>query len=318
MSAAPCYVGIDVAKARLDLAVRPSGDRWATANDAAGIAALVARLHELQPALVVLEATGGYERPLAAALAGAGLPTAVVNPRQARDFARATGRLAKTDALDAHTLAHFAEAVRPAARPVPNAAAEALGAVLARRRQLVEMLTAEQNRLHTAATAVRERIAAHLAWLEAELDDTNRELARIIGADPAWRERDALLRGVPGVGPVLSTTLLADLPELGALTRHQVAALAGVAPLSRDSGTLRGKRTVWGGRAQLRAALYMGTLAAARFNPAIKAFYERLCAAGKPKKVALTACMRKLLTILNAMLAHGTPWRHGPVAAAAG
>ncbi len=177
------------------------------------------------------------------------------------------------------------------------------------------MLTAERNRLGTAAPAVCERIAAHIAWLEAELDDVNRELACIVAEDPAWRERDALLRGVPGVGPVLSTTLLAELPELGALTRHEVAALAGVAPLNRDSGTRRGKRTVWGGRAQLRAALYMGTLAAARFNPAIKAFYERLCAAGKPKKVALVACMRKLLTILNAMLARRARWQPSAVAA---
>ncbi len=314
MSAAPCYVGIDVAKARLDVAVRPSGETWSATNDAAGIAALVARLHDLQPALVVLEATGGYERPVLAALAAAGLAVAVVNPRQARDFAKATGQLAKTDALDARALAHFAEAVKPPARPVPAAQADVLGAVLARRRQLVEMLTAEQNRLHTAAPAVRERITAHIAWLEAELDGINKELARVIGEDPTWRERDALLRGVPGVGPVLSTTLLAELPELGALTRHEVAALAGVAPLNRDSGTLRGRRTVWGGRAQLRAALYMGTLAATRFNPVIKAFYDRLCAAGKPKKVALTACMRKLLTILNAMLVHNTPWRHQPAA----
>jgi transposase len=185
----------------------------------------------------------------------------------------------------------------------------ALGAVLARRRQLVEMLTAERNRLGTAAPAVGVRIAAHIAWLEAELHDVNRELGRIVAADPAWRERDALLRGVPGVGPVLSTTLLAELPELGALTRHEVAALAGVAPLNRDSGTRRGKRAVWGGRAQLRAALYMGTLAAARFNPAIKAFYDRLCAAGKPKQVALVAGMRKLLTIRNAMLAQRTRWQ---------
>ncbi|MDP9374648.1 MAG: IS110 family transposase [Chloroflexota bacterium] len=309
MAGAPCYVGVDVAKVGLDIAVRPGGDRWSTANDAESVAALVTRQHDLQPTLVVLEATGGYERPLAAALASAGLPVAVVNPRQARDFARATGKLAKTDALDAQALAHFAEAVRPPARPVPNAAAEALGAVLARRRQLVEMLTAERNRLHPAATAVRERIAAHIAWLEEELDATTQELARIIAADPAWRERDALLRGVPGVGPVLSTTLLAELPEIGALTRHEVAALAGVAPLNRDSGTRRGKRAVWGGRAQLRATLYMGTLAAMRFNPVIKAFYDRLCAAGKPKKVALVACMRKLLTILNAMLARRTPWR---------
>ncbi len=315
MAGAPCYVGVDVAKVGLDIAVRPGGDRWSTANDAESVAALVTRQHDLQPTLVVLEATGGYERPLAAALASAGLPVAVVNPRQARDFARATGKLAKTDALDAQALAHFAEAVRPPARPVPNAAAEALGAVLARRRQLVEMLTAERNRLHPAATAVRERIAAHIAWLEEELDATTQELARIIAADPAWRERDALLRGVPGVGPVLSTTLLAELPEIGALTRHEVAALAGVAPLNRDSGTRRGKRAVWGGRAQFRATLYMGTLAAMRCNPVIKAFYDRLCAAGKPKKVALTACMRKLLTILNAMLARRTPWR--PAAATA-
>ncbi len=315
MASAPPFVGIDVAKNRLDIAVRPGGECWSATNDADGVTALVTRLHELQPTLVVLEASGGYEHPLTAALAGAGLPTAVVNPRQARDFAKATGKLAKTDALDAQALAHFAEAVKPAARPVPDAQAQALAAVLARRRQLVEMLTAERNRLHTAVPAVQERIAAHLVWLEEELDEINRQLDRLVAEDPAWRERDALLRGVPGVGPVLSTTLLAELPELGALTRHEVAALAGVAPLNRDSGTRRGKRTVWGGRAQLRAALYMGTLAAARFNPLIKAFYERLCAAGKPKKVALTACMRKLLTILNAMLARRTRWQPQPAAA---
>ena len=318
MTAAPCYVGIDVAKAQLAIAARPDGDGWAVANDPAGVTPLVARLHELQPALVGLEATGGYERPLTAAPAAAGLPAAVVNPRQTRDFAKATGKLAKTDALDARALAHFAEAVRPATRPGLRHRSEVLGAVLARRRQLVEMLTAEQNRLHTAMPAVRERIAAHVAWLEAELDGINQELARLIGEDPTWRERDALLRGVPGVGPVLSTTLLAELPELGALTRHEVAALAGAAPLNRDSGTLRGRRTVWGGRAQLRAVLYMGTLAATRFNPVIKAFYKRLCAAGKPKKVALTACMRKLLTILNAMLAHQEPWRPAVAATAPG
>ncbi|MDP9372727.1 MAG: IS110 family transposase [Chloroflexota bacterium] len=309
MPSAPLFVGIDVAKDRLEVAIRPSGEQWSATNDADGLTALVTRLHDLQPTLVVLEASGGYERPLMAALAAAGLPVAVVNPRQVRDFAKATGKLAKTDALDARALAHFAEAVRPPARPVPGGEAQALAGVLARRRQLVEMLTAERNRLHTAVAAVRERIAAHIAWLEEELDATNRELARAIGDDPAWRERDALLRGVPGVGPVLATTLLAELPELGTLTRQQVAALVGVAPLNRDSGTLRGKRTVWGGRAQLWAALYMGTLAAARFNPAIRAFYHRLLANGKPKKVALVACMRKLLTILNAMLVHGTPWR---------
>ncbi len=315
MTAAPCHVGIDVAKGRLDVAARPSGERWSSTNDANGVAALVTRLHELQPALVVLEATGGYERPVVAALTAAGLAVAVVNPRQGRDFAKATGKLAKTDALDAHALAHFAEAVQPSPRPTPTEGAQVLAAILARRQQLVAMRTAEQNRLHTAAAAVRERIAVHIAWLEDELATIDAELARAVQDDPTWQESAALLRSVPGVGPVLATTLLAELPELGALTRHEVAALAGVAPLNRDSGTRRGKRAVWGGRAQLRAALYMGTLAAARFNPAIKAFYDRLCAAGKPKKVALVACMRKLLTILNAMLARRARWQPSAVAA---
>jgi transposase len=311
---APRYVGIDVAKEHLDVAVRPDGTGWRVANDAAGIAALVARLPEPPPALIVLEATGGYERPLAAALAAAGLSVAVVNPRQARDFARATGQLAKTDRLDARALAHFAEAVRPPARPVPSAEAQALAAILARRRQVVGMLTAEQHRLGTATPPVRERIAAHIAWLEQELADLDAELARAIAAYPAWRERDALLRSVPGVGPVLSTTLLAELPELGALSRHEVAALAGVAPLNRDSGTRRGKRAVWGGRARVRGALYMAALAATRHNPAIATFYQRLCDAGKAKKTALVACMRKLLTILNALLHHRTPWRSAATA----
>ncbi|MDP9373093.1 MAG: IS110 family transposase, partial [Chloroflexota bacterium] len=253
-------------------------------NDADGLTALVSRLHELQPTLVVLEASGGYERPLTAMLAGADLPAAVINPRQARNFAKATGKLSKTDALDARALAHFSEAVQPPARPVPGGEAQALAGVLTRRRQLVEMLTAERNRLHTAAAAVRERIAARIAWLEEELDATNQELARAIGEDPAWRERDALLRGVPGGGPGLSTTLLAELPELGALTRQQVATLTGVASLNRDSGTRRGQRAARGGRAQLRAALYMGTLAATRFTPAIKAFYDRPARRASPRR----------------------------------
>jgi transposase len=315
MTAVPCYVGIDVAKARLDVAIRPGGDGWHVANDAAGVATLVTRLHDLQPTLVVLEATGGYERPLATALAAAGLPLAVVNPRQARDFAKATGKLAKTDALDAQALAHFAAAVQPPVRPVPDADARALAAILARRGQVVAMLTAEQQRLATALPPMQERIAAHLAWLEEELATLDGELARAIREDPVWREHAALLRRVPGVGPVLATTLLADLPELGTLTRQQVAALAGVAPLNQDSGKRRGKRAVWGGRGRVRAVLYMATLAAARFNPVIKAFYDRLLAAGKAKKVALTACMRKLLTILNAMLARRTRWQPQPTAA---
>jgi transposase len=303
------FIGIDVAKAHLDVAVRPDGATWQVANDARGIADLVTRLDGRQPTVIVLEATGGYERPVTASLIAAGLPVAVVNPRQIRDFAKATGQLAKTDTLDAQVLAHFAAAVQPAPRPLPDAATQGLAAILARRRQLVAMLTAEQNRLHTAPTAIRERIGAHIAWLKEELADIDTQLARAIAADPTWRERDALLRSVPGVGPVLAVTLLAELPQLGSLSRHQVAALAGVAPLNRDSGTRRGIRTVWGGRARVRGALYMAALVATRYNPVIRAFYARLCAAGKPKKVALTACMRKLLTILNALLAHHTPWQ---------
>lgn len=309
MTDSSVYVGIDVAKAHVDVAARPTMEPWRATNGAPGIARLVARLDHLRPTLIVLEATGGYERPVAAALTAGGLPVAVVNPRQVRDFAKATGRLAKTDTLDAHVLAHFAAAVQPPARPLPDADTQALAAILTRRRQLVAMRTAEENRLHTALAAIRARIAAHLAWLEAELKEIDAELAQAIADDPIWRERDALLRSVPGVGPVLAVTLLAELPQLGSLNRHQVAALAGVAPLNRDSGTRRGIRTVWGGRARVRGALYMAALVATRYNPVIRAFYERLCAAGKPKKVALTACMRKLLTILNALLAHRTPWQ---------
>jgi len=238
------FIGIDVAKAHLDVAVRPDGDTWQAANDASGIAALVAHLDQLRPTLVVLEATGGYERPVTASLVAAGVPVAVVNPRQIRDFAKATGKLAKTDTLDAHVLAHFAAAVQPTPRPLPDADTQMLAAILGRRRQVVAMLTAEQNRLHTAPTTIRERIGAHIVWLKEDLKEIDTALAQSIADDPTWRERDALLRSVPGVGPVLAVTLLAELPQLGALTRHQVAALAGVAPLNRDSGTRRGIRTV--------------------------------------------------------------------------
>lgn len=306
------YVGIDVAKAGLDVAVRPTDEQWSVPNDEAGIDALIPRLRELPPTLIVLESTGGYGRAVIAALAVAGFCIAVVNPRQVRDFARSTGKLAKTDSLDARALARFAEAVRPEPRPLPDDQARALTAVLERRRQLITMLVAEKNRLHVAAAQVRERIEAHIQWLAAELEELDRDLDRAIRDSPVWRERDELLQSVPGVGKVLSTTLLAELPELGRLTRHQVAALVGVAPLNRDSGTLRGKRTVWGGRAKVRAALYMGTLVATRCNPVIKEFYARLIAKGKAKKVALTACMRKLLTILNAMLRAGTHWQYPP------
>ncbi|GAF72826.1 unnamed protein product, partial [marine sediment metagenome] len=238
----------------------------------------------------------------------AGVPAVVVNPRQIRDFAKATGKLAKTDALDAQVMAHFAAAIRPTPRALPNTQAQEFNAIMGRRRQVLEMLTAERNRLSTAGKAVRGRIHAHITWLEQELASLNEELRCSVEESPIWREKDNLLQSAPGVGPVLSATLLAELPELGTLNRRQVAALVGVAPLNRDSGTLRGKRTIWGGRAPVRTALYMATLVATRFNPVIRTFYQHLCATGKAKKVALTACMRKLLTILNAMLKHRTPW----------
>jgi transposase len=307
MMSTQVFVGIDVSKAQLDLAFRPKG-RFCAPNDEAGCVQVLDRLRAMPPTLVVLEATGGLEIPLTGMLAAAGVPVVVVNPRQVRDFAKATGRLAKTDALDAQTLAHFAEVLRPELRPLPDEQTQALAAILARRRQLVEMLTAEKNRLGRAAKPVRTSLRTHIAWLERELNHTDRDLADAIRESPVWREKEELLRSTPGVGPVMATTLLANLPELGTLTGKQIAALAGVAPLNRDSGTLRGKRTVWGGRAPIRATLYMAALVAARFNPVIRAFYQRLCAAGKAKKVALTACMRKLLIILNAMLKHRSPW----------
>lgn len=271
-------------------------------------AALVERLRGVRPALVVLEATGGLQIPAVAALAAAGLRTVVVNPRQVRQFAGATGRLAKTDAIDAQVLAQFGEAVRPEVRPLPDADSQELSALVNRRRQLIEMLTAEKNRLRLAAKKVRPNIEAHIRWLEGELLDLEGGLGDAIRSSPVWRERDNLLRSVPGVGPVLSSVLLAELPELGRLNRKEIAALAGVAPLNRDSGQFRGRRTVWGGRSHVRTALYMATLVASRYNPTIKSFYQRLLSVGKPKKVALTACMRKLLTILNAMMRHQAPW----------
>jgi transposase len=302
------FVGIDVSLTRLDMALRPGASSSHT-HDESAIATVVEQLRALSPTLIVLEATGGMEIPLTSALATAGLPVVVVNPRQVRDFAKASGRLAKTDALDAQVLAQFAEVMRPQPRPLPDADTRALAAVLTRRRQLVEMLTAEKNRLLSASSPIRKRVRVHIAWLERELEHTNTELSEAIRHSPVWREKDDLLQSVPGVGPVLTSTLLASLPELGTLTNKQIAALVGVAPLNRDSGTLRGRRTVWGGRAQVRAVLYMGAIVAARFNPVIRVFYQRLQRAGKAKKVALTACMRKLLTILNAMMKHRTPWR---------
>ncbi|MFQ5961905.1 MAG: IS110 family transposase [Candidatus Methylomirabilales bacterium] len=308
MELSTVFVGIDVSKAQLDLAVRPSGPAHSVPNDETGIAALVTHVQAVHPTLIVLEATGGWELPVVRALVDAGLPAIVVNPRQVRDFAKATGQLAKTDRLDALVLARFAESVRPALRPLPDTATQELRALLARRRQLLEMRTAEKNRLSTAPPRVRKGIQAHIAWLDRQLGGVDEDLSTAIRQSPVWREHEDLLRSVPGIGPVMSRTLLADLPELGTLNRKQIAALVGVAPLNRDSGTLHGRRTVWGGRATVRATLYMATVAATKWNPVIRAFYRRLRAVGKKPKVALVACMRKLITILNVILKHRTPW----------
>lgn len=309
------FIGIDVAKRQLDVVERPSGERWSASNEVAGITGLIERLQSSGAVqLIVLEPTGGYEIPAVAALTAAGLPVVVVNARQVRDFARAVGKLAKTDAIDAAVLAQFAEAVRPELRALPDEMTHALHGWLARRRQLVEMLRAEEQRLAVAVAGVRPQIQRHIEWLRAQLHDVDTELQGLIRQSPVWREQDNLLRTVPGVGPVLATTLLADLPELGRLNRRQIAALAGVAPLNRDSGQQRGARHIWGGRAEVRAVLYMATLSAVRHNSVIRAFFTRLSAAGKPRKVVLTACMRKLLTILNAMMHRGVGWQ--PAAAA--
>jgi transposase len=303
------FVGLDVAKAYVDVAVRPSGEQWRVTNDEAGLAELVLRLRALGPALIVAEATGGFERAAIAALAAVGLPVVVANPRQVRDFARATGQLAKTDQLDAGILALFAERVRPAPRPLPDAAAQLLDALLTRRRQLLEMRVAEQNRLGFAPRPLHRGIRQHIRWLERQLDDVTTELAAQIEQSPVWRAKDDLLQSAPGVGPIVSVTLLGELPELGTLTHKQIAALVGVAPLARDSGTLRGKRMVWGGRASVRTALFLAALSAARWNPVLRVFYERLRAAGKPAKVALIACARKLLVTLNAMVRDNARWQ---------
>jgi transposase len=309
-AAPPVFVGIDVAKRRLDVHLRPSGEGFTIDHDEGRVAALVERLAALAPTLVVLEATGGLEVRPAAALAAAGLPVAVVNPRQVRAFARAMGRLAKTDRLDAAAIACFAEAVRPPVRPLADAATRHLQALVARRRQLLEMLVAERNRRQAADPALHQRLDAHLRWLEEALAEIESAIDGTVRGSPIWRAKEELLRSVPGVGPVSARTLLAELPELGSLTRRQAAALVGVAPFSRDSGRMRGRRTVWGGRAPLRACLYMAAVAAARgSNPAIAGFYRRLRLAGKPAKLALTACMRKLVVTLNAMLRTDTTWK---------
>jgi transposase len=304
MSTSGSFMGIDIAKTQLDLAVHGAGAPWQVAYDSAGLKQVVTQLRTLAPTLIVVEATGGLEIRLVSALVATSLPVAVVNPRQVRAFAHAAGILAKTDRLDAQVLAQFAAAMQPTPRPQPDAATQQLSAVLARRQQVVDMLTAEKNRLsQQLESALRKRLRAHITWLAKELERTEQELTQLIQQSPAWRAQDDLLQSAKGVGPVFSQTLLAEVPELGQLNRKQMA------PFNRESGGYRGKRRIWGGRARVRAVLYMGALVATRHNPVIKAFYERLLAAGKEKKVALTACMRKLLTILNAMIKQQTKWQ---------
>jgi len=303
-------VGIDVAKDHLDVHVRPIDESFRVPHDEAGMVTLLARLRTVAPTIVVLEASGGYEVALTAALASAGLPVAVVNPRQIRDYARAVGQLAKTDRLDAQIIARFAEAVRPEPRPVPDAQAQALGELIARRRQLVDMLTAEQNRRRLLRDRrLQHHVDAHIKGLEEALRRLDHDLTTLVRSTPAWREADDLLRSAKGIGPVTSCTLIADLPELGCLDRRRIAALVGVAPFARDSGVFRGRRMIAGGRPHIRRVLYMATLAAIKHNPVIRAFHHRLVAAGRPSKVAITAAMRKLLTILNAMLRDRRPWQ---------
>jgi transposase len=305
---AKVYVGIDVSKVHLDVSVGMGQTSWQVENSPEGIGELVQKLSELKPSLIVLEATGGYEMAAAGALALAKLPVAVVNPRQVRDFAKSLGRLAKTDHIDAQVLARFGEAVQPEPRALADAQTLKLQAILGRRRQLIEMLVAENNRLHLVHKDVLVGLKDHIAWLEHSLDDLDKDLRDLLKNSPIWHEKDDLLRSVPGVGPVLSTTLLAELPELGTLNRKKIAALVGVAPYNCDSGKMHGKRAIWGGRAAIRSVLYMATLSAIRCNPVIRTFYDRLIRAGKEAKVALVACMRKLLTILNAMMHTQKHW----------
>jgi transposase len=307
------FVGIDVAKENFDVAIRPTGEVFRGTNDEAGYAELASRLKDLGPELIVMEATGGYEKGLARALAGEGLPVRVVNPKQVRDFAKATGRLAKTDALDAAVLAHFAEVCRPQIRPMPDESQELLASLVARRRQLVEMRTAEKTRIQKAPKALRGRIKAHIDWLDREIEQANDDLDGQIRKSPVYRELADTVRTVPGVGPQTTRVLLACLPELGHLDRKQIASLVGLAPINRDSGKYRGTRRIWGGRANVRSVLFMATVAAVRArNPLIRPFHDRLQAAGKKSKVILVACMRKLLTILNAMAHSGHPWNPQP------
>lgn len=306
------FVGIDVSRRHLDVAVWGQEGAWQQPNNDQDIRAVVEKLTELGPTLIVLEASGGWEMSLVAELAFANLPVAVVNPTRLRSFARATGQLAKTDKIDAAMQAWFAQAVRPKVRPLRNEQEAYLAALIGRRRQVVDMLTAEKNRRHTTHGLVSQRLEEHITWLETELHGLEQDISRFISKSPVWQEKEVLLRSVPGVGPVTAFTLLAELPELGTLNRQKIAALAGLAPFNKDSGPRRGKRRIFGGRAGVRNVLYMAALSASKTNPVIRDFYQRLLNNGKEKKVALVACMRKLLVILNAMVRDGLSWQQQP------
>lgn len=302
------FIGIDVSKEYCDVAVIPDGTRKRFTNDEEGQEAVAAFMLPLSPSRIVIEATGGYEMGVVRVLADNLLPVVAVNPRQVRDFAKATGRLAKTDSIDANVLAQFAGAIRPEVRPLPTKEVEMLRALVARRRQLVQMMTMEKNRLEKSPPAGSKDIRNHIYYLAEALKKIDKDISRTIRKSPLWKEKETILTSTPGIGPVISRTLIAALPELGTLNRKEIAALVGVAPFNRDSGKYRGKRTIWGGRSHVRSVLYMGMLSAIRFNPVIRVFYKRLIDAGKVKKLAITACMRKLLTILNTMMKNKTTW----------
>lgn len=309
MSVVPVYIGIDVSQQTLEVAVLPEAAVWQVPYTPTGLETLVGRLAALSPVRIVVEATGALERTVVCALTEATMPVVVVNPRQVRDFAKATGRLAKTDRLDAQVLAQYAAALQPALRAMPDAHQQALHDLVTRRRQVRDMLTAERHRLARVTASIAQHIQTHIAWLEDHEAQLAAQITQAVEADPTWHQHLHLLTSVPGVGPLTAASLLGLLPELGHLTRHQIAALVGVAPLNCDSGKARGQRVIWGGRAPVRACLYMATLVATRWNPTIHAFYHQLRARGKTTKVALTACMRKLLVILNAIIKQQTKWQ---------
>lgn len=311
------WVGIDVSKATLDVYLRPSGEQFQVANQDSAIAELVQRMQGFEIQQVIIESTGGLEQEVAQALQDAGMAISIINPRQARNFAKASGKLAKTDRIDAAVLAHFGEAIQPPTTVLASEQDRALQDAVTRRRQLVEMLSAEKNRRSSLRTKMRENVERHIKWLEEQVQQLDEDIEQLTQGRSQWQSGIALLKSVPGVGPVIATTLIAALPELGTVSDKRISALVGVAPFNRDSGKFRGDRTIWGGRAEVRAVLYMGALTAVRYNPKLKAFYEHLLEQGKAKKVALVACMHKLLRILNAMMRDGQPWQASTEAAMA-